>query len=70
MILKWVNLAVMYRIKGVGQDYSDLLEETGVDTIVEISKRIPDNLNSKLLEVNKKKKRAKRLLQLSSEKLS
>jgi hypothetical protein len=60
----------MYRIKGVGQDYSDLLEETGVDTIVEISKRIPDNLNSKLLEVNKKKKRAKRLLQLSSEKLS
>jgi len=70
LILKWVNLAVMYRIKGVGQDYSDLLEETGVDTIVEISKRIPDNLNSKLLEVNKKKKRAKRLLQLSSEKLS
>ena len=55
LILEWVNLADLYRIKGVGQEYSDLLEEAGVDTVVELAKRVPENLHAKMLEVNEKK---------------
>jgi predicted flap endonuclease-1-like 5' DNA nuclease len=55
LILEWVNLADLYRIKGVGSEYSDLLEEAGVDTVVELSKRVADNLYAKILEVNKAK---------------
>ena len=29
-ILEWVNRADLYRIKGVGEEYSDLLENAGV----------------------------------------
>jgi predicted flap endonuclease-1-like 5' DNA nuclease len=56
LILEWVNLADLYRIKGVGQEYSDLLEEAGVDTVAELAKRVPENLHTKMLEVNEKKK--------------
>jgi predicted flap endonuclease-1-like 5' DNA nuclease len=66
LILEWVNLADLYRIKGVGPEYSDLLEESGVDTIVELSKRIPDNLHAKMLEVNEKKKLVRRPPPLNS----
>jgi predicted flap endonuclease-1-like 5' DNA nuclease len=54
-ILEWVNRADLYRIKGVGSQYSDLLEKAGVDTVVELSKRVPDNLYGKMVEVNKAK---------------
>lgn len=60
LILEWVNLADLYRIKGVGQEYSDLLEEAGVDTIVELAKRVPENLLKKMLEVNGVKKLVRR----------
>ena len=53
LILEWVNLADLYRIKGVGSEYSDLLEEAGVDTIVELGKRVPKNLTEKMVEINK-----------------
>jgi predicted flap endonuclease-1-like 5' DNA nuclease len=55
MILEWVNRADLYRIKGVGKQYSDLLEKAGVDTVVELSKRVPGNLYAKMEEVNKAK---------------
>jgi predicted flap endonuclease-1-like 5' DNA nuclease len=55
LILEWVNLADLYRINGVGQEYSDLLEEAGVDTVVELAKRVPEHLHAKMLEVNKMK---------------
>jgi predicted flap endonuclease-1-like 5' DNA nuclease len=55
LILEWVNRADLYRIKGVGSQYSDLLENAGVDTVVELSKRIADNLYAKMIEVNKAK---------------
>ena len=44
LILEWANLADLMRINGVGEEWSDLLEEVGVDTVVELSKRNPDNL--------------------------
>jgi predicted flap endonuclease-1-like 5' DNA nuclease len=55
LILEWVNHADLYRIKGVGSEYSDLLEEAGVDTVVELATRVPENLLAKIVEVNKEK---------------
>ena len=61
LILEWVNMADLFRIEGVGEEYSDLLEEAGVDTVVELSKRIPENLYAKLKEANEKKKLVRQL---------
>lgn len=55
LILEWVNLADLFRIKGVGEEYSDLLEESGVDTVAELARRNPENLHAKILEVNEEK---------------
>jgi predicted flap endonuclease-1-like 5' DNA nuclease len=60
-ILDWVNRADLYRIKGVSEEYSDLLEAAGVDTIVELAQRNPENLHTKMEEVNAKKKLVRRL---------
>ncbi len=54
-VLEWVNRADLYRIKGVGSEYSDLLEKSGVDTVVELSKRDAENLYKKMTEVSKAK---------------
>lgn len=61
LVLEWVNHADLYRIKGVAEEYSDLLEEAGVDTVVELSKRNPANLHAKILEVNAEKKLVRRV---------
>jgi len=66
LILEWVNLADLFRIKGVGEEYSDLLEEAGVDTVVELAKRVPENLHAKMLEVNEQKKLVRRPPSLSA----
>jgi predicted flap endonuclease-1-like 5' DNA nuclease len=55
LVLEWVNRADLYRIKGVGRQYSDLLEKAGVDTVVELSKRVAGNLYKKMVEVNQAK---------------
>ena len=60
LILEWVNLADLMRIKGIGEEYSDLLEEAGVDTVKELKHRNPDNLYKALIEINQKKKLVRR----------
>lgn len=60
-ILEWVNRADLYRIKGVGSEYSDLLEAAGVDTVIELSKRVPANLFAKMVETNTAKKLVRKL---------
>lgn len=65
-ILEWVNRSDLYRIKGVGQEYSDLLENAGVDTVVELANRVPENLLAKMLEVNAAKKLVRRPPPISS----
>ncbi len=52
LILEWVNHADLFRIHGVAGQYADLLEEAGVDTVVELAQRNPENLAGKLAEVN------------------
>jgi predicted flap endonuclease-1-like 5' DNA nuclease len=55
LILKWVNKADLFRVKGIGTQYSDLLEAAGVDTVVELAQRRSDNLAVKMADVNAQK---------------
>jgi len=55
LILKFANMADLFRISGVGQEYAELLEATGVDTVAELAQRKPENLTTKMEEVNKTK---------------
>ncbi|MDK9697520.1 MAG: DUF4332 domain-containing protein [Siculibacillus sp.] len=55
-ILNWANKADLMRIKGVGEEYSDLLEAAGVDTVKELKHRNAENLHAKMTEVNEAKK--------------
>lgn len=64
-ILTWINHADLKRIRGVERQYSELLEAAGVDTVVELAQRRPDNLLEKMLDVNKKKKLLRRPPSLS-----
>ena len=61
LILEWVNLADLIRIKGVSEEYSDLLEDAGVNTVPELARRNPENLYVKLQEVNEEKELVRRL---------
>ena len=61
LILEWVNLADLMRIKGIGEEYSDLLEEAGVDTVKELKNRNPENLYKAMVETNQEKKLVRRV---------
>lgn len=65
LILEWVNHADLMRIVGVGEEYSDLLEEAGVDTVNELKNRNPENLHAAILKVNEQKKLVRRPPSLS-----
>ncbi len=55
-ILKFANMVDLFRIKGVGSEYAELLEAAGVDTVPELAQRNADNLTKKMEEVNEAKK--------------
>lgn len=54
-VLGWVNMADLFRIKGVAGEYAELLECAGVDTVKELAQRNSDNLAEKMKEVNMEK---------------
>jgi predicted flap endonuclease-1-like 5' DNA nuclease len=56
LILKWANMCDLMRIRGVGEEYSELLEVAGVDTVKELAKRKSENLHKAMLEANGKRK--------------
>ena len=60
-IRDWCNMADLMRIKGVGEEYSELLEKAGVDTVKELRNRKADNLHAKMAEVNAAKKLVRQL---------
>ena len=60
-ILTWCNHADLMRIKGIGPQFSELLEAAGVDTVKEFRNRVPANLQPKLEEVNAEKKLVRRV---------
>lgn len=66
LILRWVNQADLFRIKGVGEEYADLLEAAGVDTVKELKMRVPANLLGKIQEINEAKKLVKSIPSLSA----
>ncbi len=49
-------MADLFRIKGVGEEYADLLEAAGVDTVPELGQRNAVSLLAKMTEVNEAKK--------------
>jgi len=61
LILEWVNLADLMRVRGIGSEYSDLLEEAGVDTVKELRNRRADNLYQALVSINEQKKLVRRV---------
>jgi len=60
-ILEWVNRADLFRVKGIGEEYSDLLEASGVDTVKELRTRNAANLTEKMIQVNHDKRLVRRL---------
>ena len=60
IILEWVNMADLFRIRGIGEEYSDLLEETGVNTVVQLARRNPENLHASIVGVNETKNLVRR----------
>lgn len=60
LVLEWVNHVDLFRIKGVGEEYADLLEEAGVDTVVELAQRNPENLYDSIVDTNASKKLVRR----------
>jgi predicted flap endonuclease-1-like 5' DNA nuclease len=65
LVLKWVNMADLMRIRGVGEEYSELLERAGVDTVKELRTRNPKNLLAAMVQANEIHKLVRRLPNLS-----
>jgi predicted flap endonuclease-1-like 5' DNA nuclease len=65
LILEWVNRADLMRVRGVGEEYSDLLEAAGVDTVKELRRRNAENLHETLVRVNDEKRLCRRVPSLS-----
>ena len=61
LILKWVNHSDLFRINGVAGEYAELLEASGVDTVVELAQRNPTHLQAKMAETNEAKKLVRRV---------
>ena len=55
LILKWVNMADLFRIHGVAAQYAELLERSGVDTVKELAQRNAASLHAKMNEINEAK---------------
>ena len=56
LILKWVNMADLFRVRGVGRQYAELLECAGVDTVVELAQRNPSSLQAMMTKTNEEKR--------------
>ena len=61
LILRWTNHADLFRINGVGPQFAELLEATGVDTVKELRHRVAANLVAKMNEVNEQKNLVRRV---------
>lgn len=56
LISRWVNHVDLFRVPGIGNQYADLLEVAGVDTVPELAQRNAQNLQKKMVSVNEEKK--------------
>lgn len=60
LILQWVNAVDLYRIKGLGTQYAELLRAAGVNTVLEMAQRNPENLYAKVIEFNEEHQHVRR----------
>ena len=60
-LLKWVNHADLFRVRGIGSEYSDLLEAAGVDTVPELKQRNAKVLYETLVKTNEAKKMVRKM---------
>jgi predicted flap endonuclease-1-like 5' DNA nuclease len=60
-LLKWTNHVDLYRLSGVGSEYADLLEASGVDSCAELARRSPANLATTMAEANAARSFVRRL---------
>ena len=65
LVLRWVNMADLYRVHGIGQEYAELLEAAGVDTVPELAQRVPATLLEMMVAANAQRKMVRRLPPLS-----
>lgn len=56
LIFMWVKLADLCRINGVGEKYSELLEEAGVNSVSELAQQNADKLFGKIIKIHNSKK--------------
>ncbi|MFQ5578263.1 MAG: DUF4332 domain-containing protein, partial [Anaerolineae bacterium] len=61
VILRWVQLADLMRIGGIGEDYSMLLWQTGITAIPELGNQNPQALETLLENFNQRRKVVNRL---------
>ena len=45
-------MADLFRVNGVSEEYADMLEACGVDTVPELAQRDPENLYQALVQTN------------------
>lgn len=60
-ILKFANMVDLYRIHGIGSEFSELLQVAGVNTVLELAQRNATNLAQSLAETNEVKKLTRRV---------
>ena len=60
-ILEWINRADLFRVRGIGSQYSDLLEVAGVDTVRELATRNAEALVQSMAKVNAEKNKVNKL---------
>lgn len=61
LVLEWANRADLMRVSGIGEEFSDLLAQTGVDTVNELKYRNPEHLYNSLIEVNEQNNLVRRV---------
>lgn len=64
-VLDWVNRADLFRVRGIGEEYSDLLEAAGVGSVPELAQRNATHLHEATAELNEKKHLVRRLPNLT-----
>ena len=52
---KWQEHADLIRIKGVGPEYAEALNEIGIDSVKELAQRNPENTLKKIEDMDKEK---------------
>ena len=61
LILRWVHIADLVRVEGIGVEYANLLEKAGVDTARDLSRRNVENLAVAIERTNAQKNLVNRL---------